>query len=87
MSLNPFTAYSVGCDVCTAEVTGEDEETLWFTEPDEAHATARSLRWIVTADGRTICTEDDPDHASAVAELMPAEPEPEGQLALDDPTA
>lgn len=87
MALNAFTAYSVGCDFCTAEVTGEDEETLWFTETKEALAVARSVRWIVTADGRMICTESDPEHAAAVAAMMPAEPEPSGQLALDDPSA
>lgn len=85
MALNAFTAYTVGCDFCTAEVTGEDEETLWFTEPAEARKVALSLRWIVTADWQMICPEADPEHAAAVAAMMPAEPEPEGQLGFDDP--
>ena len=86
MTIKTFPAHSLHCDVCAAELTGDDGGPWWFTDFVEARLCALVMRWIVTADQHAICDTTDTAHAAAITALMPPEPviEVQGQLTLGE---
>ncbi|MFB7618742.1 hypothetical protein [Kitasatospora sp. NPDC056181] len=87
MAIRAITFHIVTCDICGDEDT--DEVLPLFDTPQIAADNARRCGWLVTADQRTICPDNDHQHLAAIDRLMPPEPhtETDGQLPLHpDPT-
>ncbi|MFJ7424077.1 hypothetical protein ACIQXD_36665 [Streptomyces uncialis] len=83
MPLIPVTCVTAACDVCAAAYEPE-EYSVHFEDLARARDTVRDCGWLITATGRVICGADDDEHHQAVAELLPAEPQPSGQLTLGE---
>lgn len=75
--------YSAHCDVCAEPLRDPDSEAvIHFATEAEARAAARAQRWPLTTTV-LVCPERDARHDGAIAELMPAEPQPLNQPTLD----
>lgn len=84
MPLIPVNCVTLACDLCAQELEAE-YCVLHFDGENDARTAAQSDGWLVTAEGRVICTSDDAAHRQAVDDLLPAAPQPgPGQLALGE---
>ncbi|MDH6126894.1 hypothetical protein [Kitasatospora sp. GP82] len=83
MPIRTLTFRIVTCDICGDEDT-DDVLPLYDTRQIAAD-NARQCGWLITADQRVICPDDDRRHRAALDDLMPPEPttEVDGQLSLD----
>ncbi|WP_371497655.1 hypothetical protein OG871_17060 [Kitasatospora sp. NBC_00374] len=87
MPIRAITFHIVTCDVCGDE--DADEVLPLFDTPEIAAHNARRCGWLLTADRRAICPDNDHQHRAALDQLMPPEPhiEIDGQLPFNpDPT-
>jgi len=82
MPITTHTCLAVTCDACPDQLL-DDEFLPHYDTPDEAIAAARRLGWHVLRGSRILCGRQDLAHQAVFDELMPDEPQPDGQLVID----